>query len=300
VRRLLALILVPLVLLAGCSTPSPDATGPLAGVTVTGDVGSAPLLDGVEGLTTDAVVTRVITEGTGDTVADADTIDVHYLLVKAADATELGTTFGDSPAPLVVDAASDPLLSANLVGRHVGSRVLLAAPASEIYGEGVGDLGLVAADTLVVVVDVMSKFVAPEVTGTIDDVTVTGAFGEAPTITPKANLVVGETQVRVLSEGTGDAVTAGDSVTINYTGVNGRTGEVFDSSFQTGQTADFVIDATNVIQGFVTGLTGQRVGSRLLLAIPYADGYGTTGAPDAGIEGGDTLVFVVDLIAKAA
>ena len=51
-----------------------------------------------------------------------------------------------------------------------------------------------------------------------------------------------------------------------------------------------------VIGGWDRGLVGQRVGSRVLLSIPPDLGYGQRGVPQAGIKGGDTLVFVVDII----
>ncbi len=38
------------------------------------------------------------------------------------------------------------------------------------------------------------------------------------------------------------------------------------------------------------------VGSRVLLVIPPADGYGKAGNSSAGIKGTDTLVFVVDIL----
>ncbi len=41
---------------------------------------------------------------------------------------------------------------------------------------------------------------------------------------------------------------------------------------------------------------GQTIGSQVLLVIPPADGYGTSGNSQAGISGTDTLVFVVDLL----
>jgi peptidylprolyl isomerase len=58
-----------------------------------------------------------------------------------------------------------------------------------------------------------------------------------------------------------------------------------------------VIGAGQVIKGWDTGLVGQPVGSRVLLVIPPAEGYGKTGASTAGINGTDTLVFVVDILA---
>ena len=41
---------------------------------------------------------------------------------------------------------------------------------------------------------------------------------------------------------------------------------------------------------------GQRVGSRVLLSIPSELGYGDRGVPQAGIKGGDTLVFVTEIL----
>ena len=38
------------------------------------------------------------------------------------------------------------------------------------------------------------------------------------------------------------------------------------------------------------------MGSRVLLVVPPADGYGKAGNPQAKIKGTDTLVFVVDLL----
>ena len=60
----------------------------------------------------------------------------------------------------------------------------------------------------------------------------------------------------------------------------------------------FVIGASpeQVIPGWDKGLTGQTVGSRVMLSVPPAQGYGSAGASQAGINGKDTLVFVVDII----
>ena len=40
----------------------------------------------------------------------------------------------------------------------------------------------------------------------------------------------------------------------------------------------------------------MRVGSRVLLSIPSELGYGKRGVPQAGIKGGDTLVFVTEIL----
>ena len=48
--------------------------------------------------------------------------------------------------------------------------------------------------------------------------------------------------------------------------------------------------------GFTKAIEGQNVGSRILVAIPPVDGYGSAGSPQAGIQGTDTLVFTIDII----
>lgn len=117
-----------------------------------------------------------------------------------------------------------------------------------------------------------------------------------PTITipdrdPSSTLVV-----QPLVKGTGAVVTAGQTVTVHYTGVVYASNKQFDSSWDGGTPVDFAIGAGQVIAGWDEGLVGQTVGSQLLLVIPPDKGYGEAGQPDAGISGTDTLVFVVDIL----
>jgi peptidylprolyl isomerase len=103
--------------------------------------------------------------------------------------------------------------------------------------------------------------------------------------------------VQPLITGEGAEVTAGQTVRVAYTGATARDGNVFDSSATSGTGyAEFPIGVGQVIQGWDTGLVGQTVGSRVLLVIPAEEGYGEQGSPP-DIQGGDTLVFVVDILA---
>ncbi len=130
---------------------------------------------------------------------------------------------------------------------------------------------------------------------TTDAIVVTGEFGKAPTVTVPAPWAIDKSQARVLIPGSGAEITAKSMVEINYHGVDGRTGKVFDESFTGGSTVAFAL--TGVIPGFASTLKGQKVGSRVLLAITGPDGYDQSGgAPDVGIEVGDTLLFVVDVV----
>ena len=128
-----------------------------------------------------------------------------------------------------------------------------------------------------------------------DKVTVTGGFGEAPKVKVDSPWAIDKTRTKVLDASNGPAVSEGQGVEVNYYGVNGRTGKKFDESFSTGQPVAFSL--AQVVPGFSKGLVGQHKGSRVLIAMPGQDGYDPMGGnPQAGIEVGDTLIFVVDLV----
>ena len=73
-------------------------------------------------------------------------------------------------------------------------------------------------------------------------------------------------------------------------------GKVFDNSYDRGTTSAFQIGVGKVVPGWDTALVGVPVGSRVMLSLPPADGYGSAGNSGAGITGTDTLVFVVDIV----
>ncbi len=127
-------------------------------------------------------------------------------------------------------------------------------------------------------------------------VSVKGGFGEPPKVRVDSPWAIDKTRTDVLEAGNGAEVKAGQTVEVNYHGVNARTGKMFDESFTTGQPVAFPLD--QVVPGFGMGLVGQKQGSRVVIAMPGSDGYDSSGGnPQAGIEVGDTLLFVVDLVA---
>ena len=76
-------------------------------------------------------------------------------------------------------------------------------------------------------------------------------------------------------------------------GVDGRDGRVFDSSYDRGTPVEFELSA--VVPGFQKAIAGQKVGSTVAVAMAPADGY-PDGQPRAGIEPGDSLVFVIKIL----
>jgi len=135
----------------------------------------------------------------------------------------------------------------------------------------------------------------------IDGVTVQGAFGAKPTVTVPDKAAPAALAQQVVTEGSGAIVARGDTLVANYSGQTWapKSGKpnIFDSSFDRGAPAAFVIGAGRVIPGWDKTLVGKHLGSRVLLAIPPAEGYGSAGQSQANISGTDTLVFVVDLVA---
>lgn len=124
---------------------------------------------------------------------------------------------------------------------------------------------------------------------------VSGAFGATPTITFPSSDPPGTLTTQVLESGHGPVVQKGQLLVANYVGQIWR-GKVFDSSFSRHVASAFPIGLGHVIPGWDKTLVGAHTGSRLLLVIPPADGYGPKGQPSAGISGTDTLVFVVDVL----
>lgn len=98
-----------------------------------------------------------------------------------------------------------------------------------------------------------------------------------------------------LVEGDGREATSGDSVEVHYVGVAWSTGRQFDASWDRRAPFSFTLGQGRVIEGWDRGVTGMRVGGRRRLTIPPELGYGAAGAGGV-IGGGETLVFVVDLL----
>jgi FKBP-type peptidyl-prolyl cis-trans isomerase len=103
---------------------------------------------------------------------------------------------------------------------------------------------------------------------------------------------VDKLQVIDLKEGTGDAVTAADTVTVDYTGALAKDGTIFESSLDSGQKATFPL--SGVISGWTEGLPGMKVGGTRRLVIPTAKAYGAN-PPSSSIPANADLVFDITL-----
>ena len=121
---------------------------------------------------------------------------------------------------------------------------------------------------------------------------VTLADNGAPAITPIAAAAPSDLKIATLIKGSGQAVTADQTVTIQYSGYL-WTGEKFDSSWDSGSPATFPL--SGVIPGFAKAIEGQTIGSQVITIIPPALGYQDQAV--GSIPANSTLIFVIDILA---
>lgn len=117
------------------------------------------------------------------------------------------------------------------------------------------------------------------------------ALQTKPTVTAGTGELT-ELKVTPLITGPGPAVQDGQSLMVNYVGVNYASGEEFDTSFGKSPFT-FTIGRGEVIKGWDQGLLGVTVGSRVQIDIPADLAYGDTGD---GTATSGPLRFVVDVL----
>jgi FKBP-type peptidyl-prolyl cis-trans isomerase len=312
-RRVVALFVISLfagLALAACSSSAPPS--PNASVTAKGSFGSSPSVTIPKQKPTSTLAVKILIQGNGPTITKSDLFLSNFTIYVWSGETNklLDSTYSSSPQ--VLPASLLPGIQSAVTGKKVGSRVLVVVPPREGYGtSGNSQLGVTGSDTLVFVMDLIQKYPSGTVSasgtkvssGGGDLPTVSAAQGSAPKVTiPKGVTPPTALVSKTLIKGSGPVVTKGEFVVAQYTGVNWRTGQVFDSSWERSLPYSFKIGASpsQVIPGWDQGLVGQTVGSRVLLVIPPKDAYGSAGQSQAGIKGTDTLVFVVDIISAVS
>ena len=274
----------------------------IAGLSVTGDFGEEPTVE-VDGLDVDEPVVAELIEGDGPEVTGGSSVNYRFYIVDGEGELVSNNFPEPRPQAIRVDEQVEVLGDA-LVGSSIGSRVALAVPVSDLFGpDGGAQFGLAAEDDLVIVMDLLEETAEPldgpegterdlprglpEVVE--EDGTVTGLdFTDAPRNAP------GRLRVVPLVEGEGAEVQEGDAVTVDYLGTVWGGDTPFDESYS-GEPTTFTLTEGGLIDGWVEGLQGVTAGSRVLLVVPPAKGYGKAGAGEQ-IPGGSALVFVVDVL----
>lgn len=116
-----------------------------------------------------------------------------------------------------------------------------------------------------------------------------------PEVTIPSSAAPSELVMDDLTVGSGAEAVKGKNVSVHYVGVAWSNSKQFDASWDRNDPFDFQLGAGQVISGWDNGVAGMKVGGRRRLTIPPSMGYGAQGAGGV-IKGGETLVFVVDLL----
>ncbi|MGX1544292.1 FKBP-type peptidyl-prolyl cis-trans isomerase [Streptomyces adustus] len=293
---------------APSSAPPPKIVdGPLPAITAGTKFGEKPTVAKGTGAPSDQLAVKTVIAGGGQTVAENDYIQANYL-GQIWDTAKVFDNSWDRKTPLVIQLAQGSIIDGwryALTGKKAGSRVEFSVPPTWGYGKsGNSQAGIKGTDTLVFVVDLQETFNAKSSAKgkavAQDDAKLpkvgTNTDGNAPSIeVPKVDPPKALVANYVL-EGDGDAVGAQDSVLVQYKGVLWDNGKEFDSTYGRKSLTSFGL--SQVVKGWAQGLTGKKVGSRVLIVVPPSLGYGDSPPQGSGIGKDSTMVFTVDILAK--
>jgi FKBP-type peptidyl-prolyl cis-trans isomerase len=305
-RRVAAALVVPLLLLTaacGGGKGSSASSTPIPAVTAGAAFGEKPTVAKGSGNPPGNLVVKTLSQGNGPTVKKGDFVSANYLGQLWNSDQPFDNSF-DRGQPLAIQAGAGQVIKGwdqGLMGQKVGSRIEMSIPPDLAYGAQGQPPTIPANSTLVFVVDIVKStggggtakgVVHPQNDASLPKIG-TNTDGKAPSIdlpkvSPPKNLVA-----NYVIEGAGPAVKSSDTVLVQYKGVLWDGGKQFDSTYDRGQPASLPLNS--VVPGYAQGMTGKKVGSRVLIVIPPKLGYGTQGQPPT-IPANSTLIFSVDII----
>ncbi|MGW4564560.1 FKBP-type peptidyl-prolyl cis-trans isomerase [Streptomyces sp. NPDC004561] len=330
-RRSLLLAAVPagLVTLSGCgggksdsskasAAPSPSVSsvpppkiveGPLPAITAGTKFGEKPTVAKGQGEPSKDLAVKAVIPGSGRTVAENDFVKANYLGQIWATGKVFDNSF-DRKSPLVIQLAQGSIIDGwryALAGKKTGSRVEIAVPPTWGYGSaGQPQAGIKGTDTLVFVIDLIDSYNSkssaqgkpvPQTDAALPTVA-TNTDGNAPKVTvPKADPPKKLVSAYVL-EGDGPEVKANQAVLVQFQGLVWDSGKTFERTYGSGRLSQFSLEQMQqAVKGLSQGLTGKKVGSRVLIVVPPDLGYGDNPPSGGVIKKGSTLVFTVDILA---
>jgi peptidylprolyl isomerase len=306
-----ALLLVPA--LAACGSSSSDKDSPssasagLDAVSIKGEVGknlTATWHKKVSKPTSTKVTTLV--KGSGPKIASGDTVSAYLWIGNGSTKKEAYSDYANgAPESIPNNGQLGAVLGKLFEGATYGSRVAAVTTPTDLLGtsSGSSQLGIGANDNLVVVADLVKKAAVSPTPS--DDKAHDAPASKLPKVVVTKGKPTGldwagiakpslttPVQRVVLKKGSGATVKATDTVTVNYLGETYKAKSPFESSFTS---QPFTQPLSGLIPGWKTGLTGVKVGSRVLLQIPPAYAYGAQGS-GAKIPPNSTLWFVIDVV----
>lgn len=250
---------------------------------------------------------KTLVKGSGDKIASNDTVSAYIWI---GDGTTKKSVYSDyqngQSEALANNGQMGPVFDKVFSDATYGSRVVAVTDATDLFGSSTAasQMGIGAKDSLVMVADLVKK--APTSPTPADDKAHDVSPNKLPKVVEKKGKPTGlnwkgvskpslttPVQRAVLKQGKGAKLKSTDTVTVNYLGETYGAKSPFDESYSTGKT--FSSPLSSLVKGWAIGLDGVRVGSRVLVQIPPAYGYGAQGSGST-IPGNSTLWFVIDVV----
>ncbi|MEU6481918.1 FKBP-type peptidyl-prolyl cis-trans isomerase [Streptomyces sp. NPDC047017] len=293
---------------SGSSAPPPPkiVSGPLPAITSGTKFGEKPTVAKGSGAPSKDLAVRTVIAGGGRTVVENDYIQAEYL-GQIWDSAKVFDNSYDRKKSLVMPLAQGTIIDGwryALTGKKAGSRVEFSVPPTWGYGDqGNAQAGIKGTDTLVFVVDVRQVFNAsssakgkdvPQTDAALPKVG-TNTDGKAPSIDVPRTAAPTKLVSGYVIEGDGPEVKADQTVLVQYKGVLWDGGKEFDSTYSRKSLTSFSLQ--QVVKGWAQGMTGKKVGSRIVIVIPPSLGYGDNPPPDSGVKKDSVMVFSVDILA---
>jgi len=216
-------------------------------------------------------------DGDGAAATAGDLLTMHYVGVRHSDGGQFDASWdrGDTFSFTLGSGQVIQGWDQGIEGMKEGGRRLLSIPADLAYGSTARGEDIPADSALVFVVDLVQVLTPPDV--------------------ENAPAPVADLEIEVLEDGDGAPIEAGTLVELHYRAVLQTTGEVFASTWESGQPAAFVVasEPSQSILAWDMGLVGKNVGDTIRMVIPPELGItDTTGQ----IPADATIVTVLTII----
>ncbi|MEU9031966.1 FKBP-type peptidyl-prolyl cis-trans isomerase [Streptomyces sp. NPDC048383] len=310
-RRLAGLLVVPMLLLttAACGddsgSDSAETKNGVPAITKGAKFGETPTLAQGQGTPPKELKVEVISEGKGPVLKKGDIAQVNYSGQVWDGKEPFDASFGKGKT-FDVNIGAGAVIKGwdqGLEGQKVGSRIELVIPPELGYGaQGSGEK-IKPNATLVFVVDIVKGATVPasakgkEVAQENKDLPKVGTNtdGKEVSVTvPKDTEPPAKLVSNYVIEGDGPVVKDTDNVVVKFNGKTWKDDKSFESTYATDSSVTWPMSELSV-KGLKEGLLGKKTGSRILLVIPPADGFGDK--EQGTIPANSTLVFSLDILA---
>lgn len=135
-----------------------------------------------------------------------------------------------------------------------------------------------------------------ETTGGLAGITVDGEVGDSLKVSYDGKVDVDAAESEVISEGDGNVVTANGAALVHLYIGNGTAGKQAVNTYDQGPAVQVTMSEDQLFKPVLDAVIGEKRGSRIAIAAPVKDVWGSQGQPQFELKASDTAVFVADII----